>query len=187
MCKKFEIIQPCQFNCRSDDMMRESFCLSQKWSLFACESRKMTNFSRKFVVASCESQKINIFSSCFNHKKRALSKAKTTRNNVREIQFVGLFVTFYLSELSTRGAKWDVEEKLPNVPTNHLNCNISRRSTLGQAGSGLVILMLMKMKVGLCGLCLVAHLPTVKARILHRIDIAKVRYCTGIVTLAKQL
>ena len=167
--------------------MRESFCLSQKWSLFACESRKMTNFSRKFVVASCESQKINIFSSCFNHKKRALSKAKTTRNNVREIQFVGLFVTFYLSELSTGGAKWDVEGKLPNVPTNHLNCNISRRSTLGQAGSGLVILMLMKMKVGLCGLCLVAHLPTVKARILHRIDIAKVRYCTGIVTLAKQL
>ena len=132
-------------------------------------------------------KKINIFSSCFNHKKRALSKAKTTRNNVREIQFVGLFVTFYLSELSTGGAKWDVEGKLPHVPTNHLNCIISRRSTLGQAGSGLVILMLMKMKVGLCGLCLVAHLPTVKARILHRIDIAKVRYCTGIVTLAKQL
>ena len=166
--------------------MRESFCMAQKWSLFACESRKITNFSRKFVVASCESQNINIFSSCFNHKKEHFLKQRQLETMSGKSN-LSVSLSFYLSELSTRGAKWDIEGKLPNVPTNHLNCNISRRSTLGQAGSGLVILMLMKMKVGLCGLCRVAHLPTVKARILHGIDIAKVRYCTGIVTLAKQL
>ena len=149
--------------------------------------RKNDRFLKKVCCGLLWVTKNKHFLKLFQPQKRALSKAKTTGNNVREIQFVGLFVTFYLSELSTRGAKWDIEGKLPNVPTNHLNCNISRRSTLGQAGSGLVIMMLMKMNVGLCDLCLVAHLPTVKARILHRIDFAKVRYCTRIVTLAKQL
>ena len=65
---------------------------------------------------------MSTFLSSVSHEKWALSQAKTSGNNIKDVQFLWwkglpcLFVTFYPSELRTRGAKRDVE-KPQNVPT----------------------------------------------------------------------